>query len=255
MDAWLWGFIITGSAVLASIGGMLLVRRSVELSTLESHHQVAGFIYAVVGVLYAVLLAFVVITVWERFEETVTRVAQEANELGDLYRSAEAFPEATRGRMRERIVRYARLVIEEEWPAMARGTASPAAWEAFDEVWRVYLRTEPGDAAESIWYAESLDRLEELSDDRRLRLLNVRSRVRGAMWATLLLGGAITIAFSYLFGTRYLWAQTVMVGALSGLIALIFFLILALDNPFAEPIRVEPAAFRQLLEIFEDRAP
>jgi hypothetical protein len=50
-------------AVAASVGGLLLVRRRIALATLEQHNEVAGFIIAVIGGLYAVLLAFVVISV------------------------------------------------------------------------------------------------------------------------------------------------------------------------------------------------
>jgi hypothetical protein len=34
----------------------------------QKHNDVAGFIYAVLGVVYAVLLALVVIAVWEEFD-------------------------------------------------------------------------------------------------------------------------------------------------------------------------------------------
>ena len=60
-------------AISASLGAMWLVRRSTELETLESHKEVAGFIIAVIGALYSVLLAFVVIAVWGTFEEAATK--------------------------------------------------------------------------------------------------------------------------------------------------------------------------------------
>jgi hypothetical protein len=48
---------------------------------LEQHNEVAGFIIAVIGGLYAVLLAFVVISVWEQFDAAQTDASREANHV------------------------------------------------------------------------------------------------------------------------------------------------------------------------------
>ena len=46
--------------------GLLLVRRYVALDRLTINNEIAGFRFATVGELYAVLLAFVIIVVWEK---------------------------------------------------------------------------------------------------------------------------------------------------------------------------------------------
>jgi hypothetical protein len=61
----------------------------------EEHNDVAGFIYAVVGVAYAVLLAFVVIAVWEEHEAAKHTVESAANELAGVYILADRFPTPT----------------------------------------------------------------------------------------------------------------------------------------------------------------
>ena len=98
MEAWLLYNVPTAllclaivvTAVALSLGGLVLVRRSVTLSTLESHHEVAGFILAVVGVVYAVLLAFVVIVTWEQFEEARADADREAALVEGLHRTSAA---------------------------------------------------------------------------------------------------------------------------------------------------------------------
>ena len=54
-------------AVLVSLVGLALVRRMVPASRLAQHTDVAGYVYAVIGVIYAVILAFVVIAAWEEY--------------------------------------------------------------------------------------------------------------------------------------------------------------------------------------------
>jgi hypothetical protein len=49
-----------------SMLGLLLVRRYVALNRLTINNEIAGFKFATVGELYAVLLAFVIIVVWEK---------------------------------------------------------------------------------------------------------------------------------------------------------------------------------------------
>ena len=71
------------------------------------------------------------------------------------------------------------------------------------------------------------------------------------MWGVLLGAGAITIGFSYLFGTKNTAAQTMMTAALAMTIALVLLSILALEQPFAGITRVEPDAFDQLSDIFD----
>jgi hypothetical protein len=180
MSAWIWGLLVVGTTVCLAIGGMLLVRRSVTLSTLESHNQVAGFIYSVVGVVYAVLLAFIAIVVWQQHTSVQTQVEQEANQLGDLYRNAQVFPAEVRTRLQNQIRAYSRIVVEKEWPAMAKREASADAWAAFNQLWRAYQQVEARNDYESVWYAKSLDRLDQLGDYRRLRLLSNRPAVPAA---------------------------------------------------------------------------
>ena len=125
MSAWIWGLLVVGATVGLAIGGMLLVAALVTLSTLENHNQVAGYIYSVVGVVYAVLLAFIAIVVWQQHTQVQNHIEQEANQLGDLYRNAQVFPEEVRTRLQNQIRAYGRIVVEKEWPAMAKGETSP----------------------------------------------------------------------------------------------------------------------------------
>jgi hypothetical protein len=50
---------------LVAVAGLELVQRLVPSEKRQQHNDVAGFLYAVVGVVYAVLLALLVIAVWE----------------------------------------------------------------------------------------------------------------------------------------------------------------------------------------------
>jgi Protein of unknown function (DUF4239) len=100
---------------------------------------------------------------------------KETNELGDLFRDAQAFPDEIRRELEARLRSYARLVVEKEWPAMAEHKSSPETWDAYNELWQTYYRFTPQNEHERVWYTQSLIRLNQLGDHRRLRLLSSRS--------------------------------------------------------------------------------
>jgi len=209
--AWFWSLLLVGATVLLSVAGTLMVRRLISVEVLERHNEVAGFIYAVIGVVYAVLLGFAAITVWERYDRAQASVEQEANDLADLYRDAQTFQGEIRTQLESQIRDYVRLAVQKEWPAMADGKSNPEVWDAYMKLWRTYYQFTPETDQEKTWYSHSLTKLNDLSDQRRARLLMSRAgSVPVMMWVALLGTGAITIAFSFLFGTPNTTAQIIM---------------------------------------------
>ena len=92
-----------------SVAGTLMVRRLIKVEVLERHNEVAGFIYAVIGVVYAVLLGFAAVTVWEGYDKAQAAVEREADDLADLFRDAQTFPQDTRTQIENQIRNYVGL--------------------------------------------------------------------------------------------------------------------------------------------------
>jgi hypothetical protein len=79
-------------AEIFAIGLMLLTRTISGVERLKLNNEVAGFKFAVVGLFYGVLLAFVVIAVWDEYRNTETAVRNEAKAAVDLHRVTIALP-------------------------------------------------------------------------------------------------------------------------------------------------------------------
>ena len=248
MQTLVLGLVIVGVSVLLAHLGLRLVRRRIPLPVLETHHEVAGFIIGVLGAIYAVLLAFVVVAVWDQFGDAKTVVEREANQLNDLSRMAQGFSAPAQPRLLDGLKVYATSVIDDEWDTMSRGQASAKTQSAMDNLWQLYREVEPHTNRENALYAESLDRLNELSDSRRLRVHasedDIPLVIRILLWG----GGLIMIAFTYFFGVKSIRSQALMTAALAGEIAFILFLIVALDNPFRGYVRLPPEQMQQVLE-------
>jgi hypothetical protein len=248
MQTLLLGIAIVGASVLIAHLGLRLVRRKVPLPVLETQHEVAGFIIGVLGAIYAVLLAFVVVVVWNQFEDAKSTVGKEANQLNDLTLIAQGFDATTERRLLEAIRVYTMTVMDDEWKTMSEGKASQKAQTAIENLWQIYRELEPQTNRENALYAESLDRLSDVSDNRRLRIYASSDDIPLVIQVILWGGGLITVAFTYFFGVKSIRSQALMTAALAGEIAFILFLIVALDNPFHGYLRVTPEPMQRVLD-------
>mgnify|MGYP001610597547 CR=1 FL=1 len=231
-----------------SVTGLLIVRRYVPNHRLKTHHDIAGPIFATLGVVYAVLLAFVVVIAWQSFNESNVNVEKEANRLTDLVRDSGPFAQPFKDEMNKLASEYTRSVIDDEWKTMARGESSPRTREVVRKIEALYDGYSPRTDTERIFFAESIRKLNELCELRRSRLIDSKIGIHPVLWLVLILGAITTISFTYFFGSENFNAQIMMVVLLSTLLALILFTILVFDFPFTGDVSVSPQAFKEMLK-------
>jgi Ca2+/H+ antiporter len=59
---WLEAVVFVVALTVAAVGGLVVVRRRIDHATLSKHNDVGGVVFSIVGTLYAVILAFVVMS-------------------------------------------------------------------------------------------------------------------------------------------------------------------------------------------------
>ena len=246
------GILAVSFTVLISMAGLVLVGRLTPLSVRQEHNNVAGFIYAVLGVAYGVALGFMLITVWQQYETARSTADQEANDLATIYSLANQLPESERRQVQQVVRSYAQTVIDEEWPMLQDGQLSPHAGKLLNEIQQDIENFEPNTYAEQVLYDREVSRVHNLADNRRLRLSEANAYIPTILWVVLLIGGVVTISFAYLFGLERTRAHMLMVGALSLVIASILFATYSLDNPFAGDTRLQPDTLESVLRGFEE---
>jgi len=225
-----------------------VIRRAMTLEALETNNEVAGFKFAVVGVLYAVLLAFAVIVVWERFSDSESQVAQEAGASATIYRLAGSIGDPASGALRQSLTTYLTVAIDKDWPAMAEGQGSPEATKALDDVYGAALQATPTDDRARVVLSEVLHQLDLLTQARRARLVASPGAVPSVLWLVLIGGAVLTVGFTFFFGTQNLRAQSMMTGIVAVLIFSGLLVIVSIDHPFAGSVRVTPEALTAVLE-------
>jgi protein-S-isoprenylcysteine O-methyltransferase Ste14 len=246
-----YGVLTVCAVVLVAVVGLEAVQRASPAARRLEHNDVAGFIYAVIGVIYAVLLALVVIAVWEEHEAAKATVGSEANELAEFFWLAHRLPDPEGPRLQGLARSYAGVVVEEEWPLMERGSSSPRAWALLDEMRLGVQGLGVSTPADQALFEQGLDRIHGLADARRTRLVEADEGIPAVLWVVLVFGGIVTVGFTYLFGLQNTWSHRLMVAAVAGVIALVLFTIGSLEYPFSGGTRIGPEAFELARDRFE----
>jgi len=227
--------------------GPSLVRLRVRLAHLRGNNEVAGFKFAVIGVLYAVLLAFVVIISWERFHDAERALAAEAGSAATLYRLAGGLDESSAAAMRVNLSAYLKSVLADDWPAMAVGRSSRVTTQVLSDLYAALVHYRPADLHDSDLQKDLLSELDEMTRSRRERLVMAEGTVPSAIWFVLFLGAALTISFTFFFGAHSVIAQSLMTGALAAIIFSSILVITAIDRPYTGAVMVSKESIRAVL--------
>jgi hypothetical protein len=245
---WLSGALLIGVPTLLAMVVPILVRRRISFERLKRNNEVAGFMFATVGVLYAVLLAFAVIVVWEKSAEAEKAVAEEAGAAATLYRLADGIGGVSVAVVREALTHYIRSAVDEDWPAMERRGLSHATTRALDGLYAAVLTFTPNDARGTALLEASLRQLDAVTEARRKRTIMANGAVPGVLWFVLVGGAVLTVGFTLFFGTESLRVQAVTTGILGFLIFAGLLVIVTFDEPFSGPVMVHPEALLAVLE-------
>lgn len=247
----LYGLFFVIPVIVFAVFGLYLVRKTSYSKLFVDHHDVAGFTFGIIGVVYAVLLGFIVVTVQERFNQAHQSSEMEGNTLSELYRDAAVFSPDKKAEIRGLIREYVNSVLADEWDKMSTLTISDQTVDIVKKIWTAYAQIEPKDQRESIWLQESLSKLNEFSAQRLQRLYHGYESLGGMMWMLLIMGAIITIGFIYLFYVKNFLYHALMTGLLAGLIAFMLFLVGELDRAYDGSYRVNPIALQKVKQLID----
>ena len=204
---------------------------------------------SVIGTLYAVLLAFVLLSVWEQYDTAQSAAESEASQLSDFVRLTGGLPDQAAVQLKAAIREYTTAVVDEEWDAMASGGRSARADRALDGLWKALVSTDPApDARGLAVYNQALERLRSASDSRQDRLSQARPSVQGVIWVLMIGGAVLTLAATFCFDASASIYLPVNAG-LTLMIAFILYLIFAFDHPFSHDVGSTPDALRGVLTL------
>jgi hypothetical protein len=244
-------------APLAACAGQWYVHRAFRGQRIFANNDVAGFIISVVGTIYAVVLGFITVVVWQQFDSSRVNVALESASVGDVWHNAVGLPPAVRTRVRADMLDYARTMVNQEWPLMRLGSFSPRGDQLIMDATTVVGSMIPANLAQSNAQTSILRLLDELHDNRANRLASNTTAVSAFQWLVLWIGAGVVLGFCYLFSVSHIKTHLMMTGAVAVIVAAMFVLLFELQAPFRSQLGIAPDAWQALIAHIEfmDRGP
>lgn len=201
------------------------------------------------GILFALLVGFIAVEVWNNFDKAKLAVASEASALRAVVLLAGTFPDEQKIRIYALIDRRIDEAMNKEWPAMAQqqATLSTLRANALIEALHEVLTLKPADDRQRIAQPEMVKALESALDARRQRIIVSQSAVGKVKWAGILLQGLCTlIAIAMVHSDNRLTSAIALTLFATG-IALSLLLIAAYSRPFTGEISVKPDLLKQVI--------
>jgi len=238
IPAWLAEVFIVIIVASLAAGAHVLVQRRFSYESLRTHNDIAGFNFSVVGVIYAVVLGFIVVVAWQKYDDAIANTDNEIAAVSDLYRVVLPFPIPLRTEIRREMHQYIDEMIGSDWPAMAQGHYSNASLDILENVAANVDRYNPVTNAEHDSHQAAMQQVARLFDARRLRLEENLPSIPSVLWFALVSGAIATLSFAFLFGAQNQGAQRIMTGILAGVIAILFIVIWEFDTPFSGSVAI-----------------
>jgi hypothetical protein len=207
-----------------------------------------GAVDGLVGIVYGILLAILVLFASTHYTAAINDSNREATSLNDMYKAAGPLKEPLRGTLRHEIVCYARETIEDEWPVLqkSKGNGSPIVFARTRQISGVIedvTAANPTNLTVSTLFNANLAR----GESRQLMLEDSRPQIPAPLWLVVLIGIGLVV---FLLSIRY-WENKahLIIGLVTSLALLVAMVgaIAELDRPFAPVIGLKPAAMESVL--------
>jgi hypothetical protein len=206
-------------------------------------------IYAVLGTIYAVIIAFSISGVWQNYCASELAITAEVASLMDLIHTIKASATQKVQLISKIAIKYLKEVINTEWPALSKGEnnfiLSPKSSTFMLTMQLVHeVQTiQPVDARDNVVFSHALTLLSKWLDARRTRIMLSKGNIAKSHWPLLMTGAFILFAFHGLFVVEEMFLWTTLLLLFSSVIGLSFYLIFTLDCPFAGSPVVDTTPF------------
>ena len=233
----LFSLITVISVVISGI--LLLIRRKSEGRWRRQEH-IQSSVFEFFTTVYAFFIGFAIVTLWSAFLTAKTNVAQEAESMMIVYRTAKHLPDSEA--FRQAVLKYVKTVIDDEWAEMGKDAMSPEALRRFEDIWTKFYEIKNHDNQTGQLYTN----LTEASRQRSSRVTALEGNLYSPVWVILIFG-----FISVVYGLYFINREPTVVSLIYEF--MVIFMVLAciyfiyeLDTPFSGIINVKPEAFRSV---------
>ena len=237
--------------VVATVAGgfaSVLAHKFIALSHRRDHHEVGAIVFLQLGVVFAVLLAFVFDETWSQYNEAAQAVDLEVSALHGASMIATTLPPEEARTVLSAEVKYVSSVVGPEWREMAaRRREDLTTDDLLVAMIRDTAYIQRDDAAQSASTSEMLRLFAAAHTQRESRIFQVGSGVPGPLWAILIVFAIVLQMFVALAALSWPAVAFAFSAVFASAVTSILIVARLLDFPFEGALGIEPSDFIDLL--------
>jgi hypothetical protein len=245
--------IACGAVVLLGVmGGAWLTLRVFKISpkqrVLDSDSLTTGL-----STIFALLVAFSAAGIWNDNVQARAAVQREANALENVVALASSYPSDLREEVSTEMMRYARRVLDSDWPAMQRPTdLNEELYDRSDNplvTLMTRISTEAVSGGRRLPLSDIL--VGQILDIRSARLQReqiARGGVSASQWVAMVAIAIAALIVIMLSQQHDYWTRVRTAAIYVIAVSLSFVIIIAHDTPFAGAIAIKPVPIEQAVK-------
>jgi Protein of unknown function (DUF4239) len=241
----LGGLVLATGLVAAFI--CVLLHRILHHDTFRRYHEVGHAVFLQLGVIFAVLLAFVFNNVWSEYNVASQAIDSECASLHGIAILSDRLTSLSKNAILNDLRAYLTTVLDREWPDMQRRNESRSASASFQALWETVemVNTDPADNQVR---AQMLNLLAAAHQSRETRLFQMTQGVPGLIWTLLIIFASALIGCMLVFAAEASLSKSVLVGVFTSSLTLALLTVRTLDFPFESALQLSSHDFNETLE-------
>ncbi len=220
----------------------LLAQSGVRVAHRKAHQEFGAVVFLQLGVVFAVLLAFVFNSCWDGYNDAAQSIDGECSALHGAGMIASGLPKEQARRVLSLETAYVKSVLDAEWAVMARRRAADPG--TVDELVRLVravagLQTRDRDQIQQL--------LQQAHAQREERIFQARLGVPAALWTVLVVFETVLVLFVSLSAIESKWIAVAFTATFAAGTTSILVLARMLDFPFEGGLALPSSDFLGLL--------
>jgi hypothetical protein len=236
MPDWVLFFLVIAVVVALSLAGLWAVRR--WLPSWRVNADISSAVGALVMTLFALVLAFAAVNLYDSYNAASGNIEDEANSLAQITRDVRVFPPSDQRHVDRAVAHYIREVAEHEFPAMRVGRLDAGTNARIDEIFNAVQALEPKTQAQIAFYGQAVGELNGMVAERRNRISAADSSLPNTFKGLLLLTAFLSVGILLFLPVDVLAMEIVLVGAAAVVVGSGLFTIILLEYPFSGSVAV-----------------
>jgi uncharacterized membrane protein len=243
MPDWALFIVIVGGVVAASLVGLFLSRRYLAQWRNTADGPVVAAVATMVMTLFALVLAFAVVTLYDQYNGASDSVTGEATDLAQIVRDSATFPPAAQQKIDGAVKAYILEVRDHEFKLMHDGKEDDAASDRLQDIFTAFEGYNPQTTAQVGFYNSAITELNDAVTERRARLEAVDAALPSAFAALLALSALVSILTTFFLSTENTTLEVVLVSSVAVIVGAGLLTALLLQYPFSGSVAVSSHPF------------